>query len=83
MFMAKKLIALSEYHAPSRGLHYKAGELFDADDALYLFLMADAPGCFSEGKEVVAPAASKLAPHAAEMTAPPVDKMVHAPKAKK
>lgn len=64
--MAEKLKVVSEYIG--RGMHFPAGQILEPDDDLYLFLMADAPGCFEQVKEIVAP---------------PVDKMVHAPKAKK
>jgi hypothetical protein len=62
------LIALGEYHAQK--LHYMAGQTFEADDNLALFLMADAPANF----EVVT---------VKEIVAPPVDKMLRKPKASK
>jgi hypothetical protein len=62
------LIALGEYHA--QNLHYTAGQTFEANDDLALFLMADAPANF----EVVT---------VKEIEAPPVDKMLRAPKGKK
>lgn len=70
--MAKKLRAKEEYVMPSRNLHYKRGEVFEPTDDVYLFLMADAPGVF----EVVAGPVKAI-------DAPPVDKMMRAPKAKK
>lgn len=71
------LRAKTEYRNGPRGLHYKPGQEFDADDALYLFLMADAPGCF----EPVQDAPAKAEPKAVD--APPADKMVRRPKASK
>jgi hypothetical protein len=67
--MAKKLKALEEYRGGAqRNLYFAAGQEFEADDDLYLFLMADAPGCFEQVKAI---------------DAPPVDKMLHKPKASK
>ena len=71
--MAKKLVALSEYHNGPRGLHYKPGDVIEPSDELYLFLMADAPGCFVAEPE----------PTAKAIDAPPVDKMLRQPKVKK
>lgn len=73
--MTKKLIAKHEYTNGPRGLHYRAGETFAATDAEYLFLMADAPGCFEVYVEPE--------PTAKAIDAPPVDKMLRQPKAKK
>lgn len=70
--MDKKLIAKHEYTNGPLGLHYGVGETFDASDALYLFLMADAPGCFEEYRAPVK-----------ALDAPPVDKMLRQPKVKK
>ena len=71
--MGKQLIANEEYILPPRNLHYKRGEVFEADDNLYLFLMADAPGVFAVYAE----------PESKAMTEPPANKMMSAPKAKK
>lgn len=73
--MGQKLIARSEYVNGPRGLHYRPGETFDATDAEYLFLMADAPGCFEAYVEVE--------PEGKAIDAPPADKMLRQPKAKK
>lgn len=70
--MAKKLVTLFEYINAPRGLHYRPGDVIEPSDADYLFLMADAPGCFAE---YVAPAKA--------IDAPPVDKMLRQPKVKK
>lgn len=70
--MAKRLISRNEYSLPPRGLHYKRGEVFEANDALYLFLMADAPDNFAVYVEPVK-----------ALDAPPVDKIMRKPKAKK
>lgn len=67
--MGQTLIAVHEYVNGPRGLYYRAGQTFDVTDAEYLFLMADAPGCFE--------------PYVKAIDAPPVDKMLRAPKAKK
>lgn len=73
--MGKKLIAQGEYRNDPRQLHYRPGERFDASDALYLFLMTDAPGVF-----VIAP---EYTEEAKAVDAPPADKMVKSPRAKK
>lgn len=73
--MDKKLIAKSEYTNAPRGLHYTAGETFTVTDAEYLFLMADAPGCFAVYVEPE--------PERKAIDAPTADKMLRAPKAKK
>lgn len=70
--MGTQLRAREDYVMPNRNLHIKRGEVFAANDELYRFLMADSPGTF----EVVEPE-----PKAVD--APPVDKMVKRPKAKK
>lgn len=70
--MDKKLSAVYEYTNSPRGLHYRPGDVFAVTDAEYLFLMADAPGCFEEYREPVK-----------AMNAPPQDKMLRQPKAKK
>lgn len=72
--MGKKLRANSEYVNGPRGLHYRPGDIFEPSDALYLFLMVDAPGVF----DVVTP----LAP-TKSVDAPAKDKMLRKPKAKK
>jgi hypothetical protein len=72
--MDKKLRALAAYENGPRGLHYKAGDEFEATPQLALFLMADAPGCFEPVVEVVDVKA---------VASPPVDKMVRTPKGKK
>lgn len=71
--MDKKLIAKHEYINGPRGLHYHAGEVITVTDAAYLFLMADAPGCFEPEVE----------PEVKALDAPPADKMLRQPKAKK
>ena len=73
--MTKKLIAVGEYTNGPRGLHYQPGETFDATDAEYLFLMADAPGCFEAHVEPE--------PAGKALDAPPADKMMRQPKVKK
>ena len=74
--MAKKLKALEEYRGGAqRNLYFAAGQEFEADDDLYLFLMADAPGSFAQFEQMPG--------QARDIDAPPVDKMLHAPKAKK
>lgn len=75
--MTRKLITLGAYDNAPRGLHYQPGQEFEADDALYLFLMADAPGCFEPAEDRPAPVAT------AALDAPPADKMLRAPKVKK
>jgi len=80
--MAKKLKALEEYRGGAqRNLYFAAGQEFEADDDLYLFLMADAPGSFADVVD------DKVKGHppaeAKAVDAPPVDKMLHEPKAKK
>lgn len=70
--MDTKLRAREEYVLPNRNLHYKRGEEFMADAELVRFLLADSPGTF----EIVVPE-----PKAVD--APPADKMVRKPKAKK
>lgn len=70
--MATKLIAREEYVLPNHNLHYKRGEVFVADDELLRFLMADSPGCFAVYTEPTK-----------AVDAPPVDKMLRKPKAKK
>jgi hypothetical protein len=69
--MGKTLRAKEEYILPNRGLHYRRGDIFWPDDALFLFLMADSPGTFEIVEEVKA------------VDAPPLNKMVRAPKGKK
>lgn len=76
--MGKKLRANADYENGPRKLHYRRGEEFEASDDLMLFLMADAPGCF----EVVTPLAP-VEPPAKALDAPPNDKMLRKPKAKK
>lgn len=71
--MGQKLIALSEYTNGPRGLHYRPGEVITVTDAEYLFLMADAPGCFEQYVE----------PEGKALDAPPADKMLRQPKVKK
>ena len=71
--MGQKLIARAEYHNGPRGLHYVPGDAIEPTDAEYLFLMADAPGCFETAPE----------PTAKAIDAPPADKMLRQPKAKK
>lgn len=71
--MDKKLIATSEYTNGPRGLHYVPGDVIEPTDAEYLFLMADAPGCFEIAPE----------PTVKAVDAPPADKMLRQPKAKK
>lgn len=63
-----KLKVISEYIG--RGMHFAAGTTLEADDMLFLFLMADAPGCFAVIEEKA-------------IDAPPVDKMVRKPARKK
>lgn len=71
--MATKLKVLSEYIG--RGMHFPVGTVLEADDALALFLLADAPGCFEEMTDETQEMAA--------IDAPPKDKMVRAPKGKK
>lgn len=76
--MGQKLIAVGEYHCPPRGLHFRRGQELEVDNALYLFLMADAPGCFESVPEKVTEKATEKA-----LGAPPADKMLRSPKVKK
>lgn len=66
-----KLKCLSNYKLDSQGLRYVAGDVFDADEDLVTFLMADAPGCFVEHKEPK--------PRRKRVKRPPEDKMVTSP----
>jgi len=68
--MAQKLRVISEYIG--RGMHFPVGQVLEPDNELYLFLMADAPGCFVRIEDAVK-----------AIEAPPVDKMLRSPKAKK
>lgn len=84
--MVKKLIAHEEYNLPPRNLYYKRGEVFAVDDDLFLFLMADAPGVFgiyTEPKAIDASFDTSSNVLALEVSKPPVNKMMRAPKAKK
>lgn len=71
--MGQKLIARAEYHNGPRGLHYVPGDVIEPTDADYLFLMADAPGCFEAFVE----------PERKALDAPLADKMLRQPKVKK
>lgn len=67
-----KLKCIGNYRNDARGLIYKKGEVFDADEPLAAFLLSDAPGCFEEVK-----------PQTKRVSKPPVDKAVKsAPKEK-
>lgn len=46
-----KLRCTSNYRNEPRGLAFEAGQVFDAEPQLRLFLMADAPGCFEPAPE--------------------------------
>lgn len=70
--MAQRLRAREEYILPPRNLHYRRGEVFEADNDLYLFLMADAPDVFEQVVET-----DKA------LDAPPKDKALRAPRGKK
>jgi hypothetical protein len=57
-----RLRALGRYVNEPRNLAWNKGEVFEADDALAAFLLADAPGTFervTEAKAMAAPVADK------------------------
>lgn len=63
---------IAQYVNDARGLRFQPGQVFDADPALAVFLMADAPGCFEmaeaapAGKAPKRPAADKAVHEAAQ-----------------
>jgi len=44
--MAEKLRCVLGYRNEAQGLVYEAGQVFEAEPQLRMFLMSDAPGCF-------------------------------------
>ena len=57
-----RLTCVGRYINEPRGLAYDVGAMFEVDEALAAFLLADAPGCFAPApvaKAVAAPAADK------------------------
>ena len=44
--MAKKLKCVARYRNDARGLIYSKGNVFEVEDSLASFLLADAPGSF-------------------------------------
>lgn len=71
--MGQKLIVKQEYRQAAIGLHYAAGQVIVVGEELARWLQADAPQSF----EVYVEPAPKA------VDAPPVDKMMRKPKAKK
>lgn len=63
-----RLRCVGRYVNQVRGLVYVVGDVFDADDALTAYLLADAPGCFEPA-----------APEGKAITAPPVDRAIKTP----
>jgi len=59
-----KIVAKSRYQNEPRGLSFAAGEVFDADESLFVFLFQDSPDSF------------ELWNPAPVVDAPPVDKAV-------
>jgi len=53
-----KIVCKFNYKNGALGLNYKAGDVVEVDDALRLYLMTDAPGCF-EAVQEKAPAKPK------------------------
>ena len=57
-----RLTCVGRYINEPRGLAYDVGAMFEVDEALAAFLLADAPGCFAPApvaKAVAAPTADK------------------------
>jgi len=50
--MSKKLKCVASYRNEPRGLVFKPGDVIDVGDEEYRFLMADAPGCFKQGRVI-------------------------------
>ncbi len=65
-----RLQALGRYVNEPRGLAFDAGTVFEADEALAAYLLADAPGTFEP------------APEAKQVAGPPRDKAIKAPQNK-
>ena len=49
--MAEKLRCVLGYRNDAQGLVYEAGQVFEAEPQLRMFLMSDAPGCFEVVRE--------------------------------
>jgi len=57
-----RLTCVGRYINEPRGLAYDVGAMFEVDEALAAFLLADAPGCFAPApavKAMAAPTADK------------------------
>lgn len=74
-------MAQSAYTNGPRGLQFRPGEVFEVNDALFAYLMADAPGVFVEFVPEPPVVAGEPTPKA--LDAPPMDKAMRAPRAKK
>ena len=70
--MATQLTVLERYDNAQMGLHFEAGQVVTVEDALAEWLQRDSPGAFALYVEPVK-----------ALDAPPVDKMLHKPRAKK
>ena len=75
--MAKKLKCVARYRNDARGLIYSKGNVFEVEDSLASFLLADAPGSFEEVVEKKAPTRRK------RVGRPPKDKAVSEPEVEK